>query len=272
MIDTSTVLFGLLGDPVAQSHGPAMHNAAFTAMGLNAAYLAFRVKDIGAAVTGCRALAMGGASVTIPHKTKVMAFLDKIDPLAAQIGAVNTIVNRNGRLTGYNTDCQGVLDPLMACTTLAGKHVALLGAGGAARAAGYGVSRAGARLTVYNRSHEAGQALARDLGADFVPLSQFGQRPCDILINATSLGMAPHCETMAVDPAALDPAAVVMDLVYNPRRTRLLAAARARGCATIDGLEMFVAQGAAQIVLWTGKPAPLDLMRRVVAAALEKGH
>jgi len=272
MINARTTLFGLFGDPVAQSLGPAMHNAAFEAMELNAAYLAFAVKDLSGAVAGFRALDMGGASVTIPYKTKVMGLLDAIDPLAAQIGAVNTIVNRNGVLTGYNTDCQGVLDPLEACTGLAGKSVALLGAGGAARAAGFALTAAGAVLTVYNRNPDRGRALAADLGAAFLPLAAFGQSACDILINATCLGMVPQTGTLAVDPEAIGQQTVVRDLVYNPRETRLLAAARAKGCTTIEGLEMFVAQGAAQLALWTAKPAPLDLMRRVVVAALEKGH
>jgi shikimate dehydrogenase len=272
MLDTRTTLYGLFGDPVAQSLGPAMHNAAFAAMGLNAAYLAFRVKDIGGALTGFRALGMGGASVTLPHKTKVAQWLDEIDPQAEKIGAVNTIVWRAGRLVGFNTDCQGALDALEARTRVPQKRVALLGAGGAARAAGVAVLSVGASLTIYNRSPHAGQVLATELGADFAPLSCFGQKPCDILINATAAGMFPHTEAMAVDPETFGPETVVMDMVYNPRDTRLLAAARAKGCPTIEGLEMFVRQGAAQIGLWTGRAAPLAQMREVVVEALEQGH
>jgi len=271
MIDTATTLFALFGDPVAQSLGPAMHNAAFAAMGLNAAYLAFRVKDLAGAIAGFKALGLAGASVTIPHKRRVMDFLDEIDPLAEQIGAVNTLVTRNGKLIGHNTDCQGALEAVEASVRVRDKHVALIGAGGAARAVGFGLKAAGATLTVYNRSSTAGQALAKDIGAEFQPLCRFGQAPCDIVINATSTGMVPDTGTMAVDPQALTPETVVMDLVYNPRRTRLLAAAQARGCATIEGMEMFVRQGAAQIGLWTGRSAPLTLMRRVVALAQDKG-
>lgn len=270
-MDTQTRLYAVIGDPVGHSLGPVMHNRAFALTGYNGAYLAFRVTDLAAAVKGVRALGLGGVSVTIPHKEAVMAFLDDIDPAARAIGAVNTVVNRGGCLTGYNTDCAGAMAALAEKTDIRGKSVWIIGAGGAARAVGYGVVAGGGRLTIVNRSREKGRRLAADLGAGFVPLAHVEAAACDVLINTTAVGMAPAVDAMPVPAGSITAPMVVMDVVYNPLKTRLLAEADGRGCATVDGLAMFVYQGAAQFELWTQQKAPLKAMRTAVAGALGEG-
>lgn len=268
MIDTQTRLFALFGDPVAHSLSPRMHTRAFQEVGYNGVYVAIQVTDLAGAVRGLRAFNMGGASVTIPHKIAVMDFLDEISSEAQAIGAVNTIVNKNGRLIGFNTDSTGAVEALRTQTMISGHRVALVGAGGAARAIAYGIVRAGGHLTIYNRTAERAQALAVDLKADWGKLADLAADAPEILINATSLGMHPRADAMPVDPAWLSPDMVVMDTVYNPLETALLREARARGCRTVSGDGMFIHQGALQFEHWTGRPAPLEVMRQVVVEAL----
>lgn len=267
-IDSSTQLYGVFGNPVAHSLSPVMHNRAFAETGVNGAYLAFEVTDIQAAVAGLRALGMRGASVTIPHKVRVMDYLDSVDETAARIGAVNTIVNDNGFLKGYNSDGLGAVRALGEKTPLNGADVTILGAGGAARAIGFAVTAEGARVTVVNRTEERGKRLARELGADFRPLTGLQGLECEVLINTTSVGMAPMIDALPFDEELIERRALVMDIVYNPLKTKLLQRAEAIGCSTIDGVAMFVYQGGFQFELWTGRPAPLALMRRTVVDAL----
>lgn len=269
-INSDTILFAVLGDPVSHSLGPLMHNTAFSELGYNGVYLAFRVKDIGKAVVGIKALGIKGASITIPHKVSVMDFLDELDDTAKKIGAVNTIINRKGVLTGYNSDGIGVVKALIEKTTIKDKHVVILGAGGAARAIGFAIISEGGRVTVINRTPFKGEELARDLGADFQPLSKLNKTACHILINTTPVGMMPDIDAMPVRKQDLDKTMVVMDVVYNPLKTRLLRAAENIGCQTIDGVSMFVYQGAFQLELWTGMKAPVDVMKKAVLIALGK--
>lgn len=267
-ITTQTTLFGVIGDPVGHSLGPAMHNAALKAMGYPAVYLAFHVTDVAGAITAVRSLKISGLSVTIPHKVAVMGCLDEIDDLARQIGAVNTVVNRDGCLEGVNTDCFGAVSALAEKTDLVDKSVAVLGAGGAARAVGFGLAAKGARLTILNRNVERGQKLAQDLRAGFAPLAEFDQCQADIVVNTTSVGMTPHAEALPIPAQALAAHMVVMDIVYNPLETALIGAARAKGCEVVDGLAMFVYQGVRQLELWTGQKAPMEIMRQAVLDAL----
>jgi shikimate dehydrogenase len=245
-----------------------MHNGAFAARGCNAAYVAFDVEDIGTAVKGLRALGIQGASITLPHKVAVMGELDEIHETARTMGAVNTIVNRNGRLCGFNTDCLGAVAALEEKTQVAGKKVALLGAGGAARAVGFGLVAAGAKVTIFNRTKVRAEKLASELRSDGFETEAFQADLFDILVNATSLGMHPHWQNLPVSEERLAAHLLVMDIVYNPLETRLLKAARQRGCETQDGVAMFVHQGAIQFELWTGQSAPLDLMRAMVIEQL----
>lgn len=267
-INSDTILFAVLGDPVSHSLGPVMHNTAFAELGYNGAYLAFRVKDIGKAVVGIKALGIKGASITIPHKISVMDFLDELDDTAQKIGAVNTILNRKGVLTGYNSDGFGAVKALFERTTIKDKNVVILGAGGAARAIGFAIISEGGRVTVINRTLAKGEKLAKDLGADFQPIAKLNQTACHILINTTPVGMFPDIDAMPIRKQDLDKAMVVMDVVYNPLKTRLLRAAENIGCQTIDGVSMFVYQGAFQLELWTGMKAPVEVMKKAVLNAL----
>jgi shikimate dehydrogenase len=261
-------LFAVFGNPVVHSLSPVMHNAAFTAVGFNGVYAAIRVKDIRPAAAGMRSLGLRGASVTLPHKETVMACLDYIDPTARRIKAVNTIVNEDGTLKGFNTDCAGALQALAEKTPVAGRQVAVIGAGGAARAVAYGVLSNGGKVCLFNRSREKGEALASELGADFRLLADFAAERTEILVNTTPVGMTPQVEQSPVPREQLRPGMVVMDIVYHPLKTRLLCEAEAAGCVTVDGLSMFVHQGARQFELWTGLSAPVDIMRLAAEAEL----
>ena len=271
-IDTQTRLYGVFAHPVGHSLSPVMHNRAFEATGHNGAYLAFDVPDITSAAAAARALNIRGLSITIPHKVAVMPLLDDLDPMVRKIGAVNTVVNREGRLTGYNSDGLGVVSALKEKTPIENKTVVIIGAGGAARAIGFSLKAEGARVTIVNRSHKRGAALARDLDAPFLPLADFRRPMYHILINTTPVGMTPHVDAMPVGEHMLEPGMVVMDIVYNPLATLLLKTAAKRGCTTVDGAAMFVYQGAFQFELWTGKKAPVAVMRETVMNALGKRH
>ena len=249
---------------MGHSLSPVMHNSALAQAGLDGYYLAFKVADIAAAVSGIRGLGIRGASITIPHKISVMKYLDQVDALAAEIGAVNTVVNHKDVLHGYNSDCAGAIKALTEKTVINGKDVAVIGAGGGARAVGFGIKQAGGRLTVINRTRERGEKLAADLDCEFIPQSDINQLPYHIIVNATSAGMTPHDDSVPLNTDLLESGMVVMDMVYNPLKTRFIAEAEKSGCSTIDGVAMFVHQGAAQFELWTSRKAPVEIMRRVV--------
>jgi shikimate dehydrogenase len=267
-ISGNTRVFGILGRPVAHSLSPAMHNAAFRELGLNAVYVAFPVTDLARAVAGLRGLGIGGVSVTIPFKEEIIPLLDDLDPQAARMGAVNTVVNREGRLYGYNTDWLGAVAALQAKTALQGQHVLILGAGGAARAIAFGVKEEGGTVTVTDLDMPRAKSLARDLGTRVVSLEALEECPAAILVNATPVGLAPRSDEIPLNPELLGRYRVVMDIVYRPLATRLLREAQARGCATIDGLQMLLHQATAQFELWTGRTAPLDVMSRAASEAL----
>lgn len=261
-------IYGVLGNPVGHSLSPAMHNAAFEAEGINACYVAFASSDLKGSIVGMRALGICGMSVTLPFKTEVMAYLDTLDPLAEQIGAVNTILNGDGQLTGYNTDGTGAMKALEAVMDPAGKRCVLVGAGGAARGIGYMARKSGMSLVVANRSRERGEALADFLESPFIPLDKIGKTKSDVLIQTTPVGMFPRVDASPVPVDVLRESMVVMDAIYNPLETHLLRAARHRGCLTVSGVEMFIHQGAEQFRLWTGAEPPFRAMRTAVLDAL----
>ena len=267
-INGATELYGIMGNPIAHSLSPAMHNGAFAALGLNKVYLPFAVQDVALAVTGLRALGIKGASVTIPHKQAVIPYLDTIDPIAEKIGAVNTLLINDNTIHGANTDWLGANRALSEKISLKGASVLLLGAGGSARAIGFGLLEAGASLTIASRTPEKGQALAKLLDCPWLPLAEAAAAKGDVLINATSLGMAPQQELLPIAREALTNFGVVMDIVYAPLEPRLLQEAKQAGCQTIDGLAMLLYQGAAQFELWTGRQAPLEVMRQSLLNSL----
>jgi shikimate dehydrogenase len=269
-INGHTKIFGILGRPVTHSLSPAMHNAAFRHLGLNAVYVAFPVTDLPQAVAGLRGLAIGGVSVTIPFKEEVIPLIDALDPQAVEIGAVNTIVNRDGRLTGYNTDCLGAVTALQAKINLKGQHVLILGAGGASRAIAFGIINEGGRVTLTDVDQARAIALVKDLGGEAVPLNAVGDCPATVLVNATPVGMAPDIDGIPINPELLSRFQVVMDIVYQPLQTRLLKEAQTRGAVTIDGLQMLIHQATVQFELWTGQVAPLQVMARAAYQSLEQ--
>jgi shikimate dehydrogenase len=275
MIDAQTELYGVIGNPVRHSLSPIIHNGAFKRLGWNAVYLAFEVKNVEEAVRGIRGLGVRGVSVTIPFKTQVVPLLDKIEGLAKKIGAVNTIVNRRGRLIGYNTDCDGAIEALEEKMDLRGKRVVLLGAGGAARAIGFGLKERGYPLTVVTRSKERGQALSKGLGCDYLPVSSLvrmkaGEFEADVIINATSLGMYPRDGETPIPKELLKERMMVMDIVYQPLQTKLLREAKEKGCVTVDGLEMLIRQGMAQFEIWTGRRLEIEQVKKDLRRALKR--
>jgi len=267
-IDQHTALYGVIGNPVRHSLSPALHNAAFSATNLNAAYLAFATGDIEECVKGIRALGIKGTSITIPFKTTVIPYLDEIDPLARRIGAVNTIVNDNGRLKGFNTDAIGALKALEEKIKLPGMTCLIIGAGGAARAIGFMLKEQDVAVSIVNRSRKRGEALARSLGCPFVPLAEIRGAKGGILVQTTPVGMYPHIDQCPIPENILEQGMVVMDIIYNPVETRLLKTAEARGCITISGMDMFIHQGAEQFRLWTGMDPPVQVMSKAVKEAL----
>jgi shikimate dehydrogenase len=270
IIDASTRVYGVMGDPVGHSLSPVMHNAAFRRTGYHGVYLAFHVTDLDGAVKGIRALNIHGVSVTLPHKVAVMDLLDEVEPAARRIGAVNTIVNETGRLCDFNSDSPGAMAALMEKTPIDGKRVAVIGAGGAARALAYGIKAHGGHLTIVNRSRDRGCRLADEMADDFCLLTEFSGGGIDILVNTTSVGMRPQSDRMPASSAALRPGMTVMDIVYNPLETMLLKTAREKGCTLVDGLSMFIHQGAIQFERWTGEKAPVQLMKQTVLEALRQ--
>ncbi len=267
-------LFALIGDPVGQSLSPAMHNAAFRALGLNCAYITLRVPKptLANAIAGVRALGIAGLNVTIPHKISIISLLDELDESAKLVGAVNTVKNNRGKLIGFNTDGEGALRALEEkIGSVKGKEVVLLGAGGAARAIAFSLARAGARLTIANRTVPRAQALASAVEQKLstnVKVASLNRaeltkalKNVDVLINATSVGMHPKIDKTLVRANMMRRGLVVYDIVYKPLRTKLLREARRAGGKTIDGLGMLVHQGALAFEIWTGKRAPIKIMK-----------
>jgi shikimate dehydrogenase len=268
MIDGHTKIFGILGRPVSHSLSPVMHNAAFGHLGINAVYVAFPVIDLASAVAGLRGLSIGGVSVTIPFKEEIIPLIDELEPQAARIGAVNTVVNRDGHLTGSNTDWLGAVAALRARISLENQHVLILGAGGASRAIAFGIFQAGGRVTLTDIDPDRAAALARNLGAQAIAPEAVADCPAQILINASPVGMAPDVDGIPLNPELVGRFQVVMDIVYQPLTTRLLQEAQARGAATIDGLQMLIHQATAQFELFTGQEAPAETMAEAAYGAL----
>ncbi len=285
VISGKTRLCGIIGDPIEHSMSPAMHNAAFKELGIDYVYLPFRVKkeDVGKAIAGMRALNIKGLNVTIPHKVAVLQFLDKLDPLAEKIGAVNTIVNDDGVLSGYNTDAAGFLQALLEKGfEPERKRTVILGAGGASRAVSFILADRGAQLVILNRRLELDWAIelasriSQIFGkkVDALELNRENMAraldKADILVNATSVGMSPDTDQTPVNIELLRPDLVVYDIVYNPIKTKLLREAETAGAKTIPGVDMLVWQGVLAFEKWTGQKAPVELMKREAIKLLEK--
>jgi len=266
---------GVIGDPIGHSLSPTIHNAAFSHLGLDFVFLAFHVKaaDLENAIRGMRGLGIHGLNVTMPHKTAVIGCLDEVDFTVRFLDSANTILNRDGKLSGFSTDGVGALKALSENgVDLSGKKVLLLGAGGAAKAIAFALVQEVGELAILNRSAEKAEELAETLGHMFnrkvvgAALSpdavKTKLRDSDVLVNATSAGMKPNLSQSVVAPEALRPDLAVMDIVYNPVETKLAKDAKAAGAKVVSGVEMLIYQGAASFEIWTGKQAPIEVMRK----------
>lgn len=281
-IDSRTTVVGIVGDPVAQSLSPRMHNAAFDALGMNWRYVAFRVpaRALAQALQGLAALGLAGVNVTVPHKEAAAGLVDDLDPVARRIGAVNTIRVAGGRLQGFNTDAAGVAGALGGAAQ--GRCCLIVGAGGGARAAAFALAEAAVRIVVLNRTESRARGLAEVVAAaapscrvEAGPLTreavERALKDADVVVQATAATMSAamggggeRAEWLDALAARLRRGMTVLDMVYTPPWTELLASARAAGAVAVSGLAMLVFQGARSFELWTGRPGPLDVMRRAV--------
>jgi 3-dehydroquinate dehydratase/shikimate dehydrogenase len=263
-----TRVYGVIGDRVGHSLSPLLHNTGFIARKIDAVYLPFLVRDLRDFLKAVPEFGIRGFSVTIPHKQSILKHLQECEPLAAEIGAVNTVVvRRDGSLSGCNTDYIGILRALEKKLGLAGSRVLIFGAGGVARAAAFALARAGAQVGICARREKAARELAKAVGGEVVPRRALQSESFDAILNATPIGMHPHDKISPLAPRELN-CRIVMDLINRPQKTQLLKIAAHKGIATLSGVEMFVPQGVAQWELWTGQRAPESVMRKAVVHAL----
>jgi 3-dehydroquinate dehydratase/shikimate dehydrogenase len=268
-LDRRTKIYGVIANPVAHSLSPLLHNTGFAEREMNAVYLPFLAREPRDFLGAIQPLGIAGFSVTLPHKQKILRQLDGCEAFAEKIGAVNTVVVRNEKLYGSNTDCQGILEPLSCRMRIPGKRVLILGAGGAARAAAFVLSGAGAATFISSRRPGLARALARQVHGEAISRRHIADSRFDAIVNATPVGLHPHVEDSPLRASELD-CRVVFDLVYRPLETKLLRQARRRGIQVISGVEMFLAQGLAQWELWHGERAPAAAMRTAVMKALKE--
>jgi 3-dehydroquinate dehydratase/shikimate dehydrogenase len=265
-------IYGVIADPVRHSISPAVHNRAFQARRIDAVYLPFLVKPVQLKdfLILADKLPLTGFSVTIPHKQKILRYLDLIDPLARRIGAVNTVWRKAGKWRGANTDVDGILQPLKRHVRLGKSSVLVVGNGGAARGAAYALAESGAKLAITGRNLDRVRALAKACDAEPLSREHAQARMFDVLIHATPLGMFPRVD-QCFFPDRI-PAKIVFDMVYNPLETLLAKKARAQGATVIPGLEMFLDQATRQFEIWTGENAPRAVMEKAALEALSAAH
>lgn len=267
IVTAATTLCGIIVHPAAHTRSPAMHNAAYAALGLDALYVAFDVPAarLAEAMSGVKALGIRQLSVSIPHKTRVLELVDEVDEIASRIGAANTVIHEEGRLVASNTDWLGAIRALERECSLAGARAVVLGAGGTARAVAWGLIQRGSTVRILNRNVARAEALASAIGAESAgPLDALASTPHEVLVNATSIGM--DQDASPVSGSAIAPHAVVLDAVYAPERTRLLREARERGARVVSGRWMLIHQAVAQLEAWAG-PIDTELAARVMADA-----
>jgi 3-dehydroquinate dehydratase/shikimate dehydrogenase len=269
-VDAATKVYGVAGNPIRSSLSPIMMNTAFRRETVNAVYLALQANKLSDLLKLVDEIPIQGLSVTMPLKQEIMEHLEKTDPLSAKIGACNTVLRaQDGKLYGFNTDVAGITGPLEKRMSLRGAKVLVLGAGGAARAAVFGLRDKGAEVFILNRTSETAQKLARQSGSKTIKKDAVAKTPFDVIINATPIGMAGVKAPQLLEAKDLN-TKLVFDLVYNPLETPLLRMARQKGIPIVTGIEMFVQQGARQFEIFTGKPAPEEEMLRVVIHALRQ--
>jgi shikimate dehydrogenase len=272
----------IIGNPVDHSLSPVMHNAAFKELRLNLVYVAFKVTsgELETAVLGAKSLGLQGLNITMPHKQAVMKYLDEVDVTAKSVGAVNTVLCKNGKLIGYNTDGRGAISALQENGVYTEeKKMVILGAGGAAKAIAYQASQDLSELVILNRTHEKAKKLAESIKSFGVKVKigtlsheimRTEMPTTDILVNATSLGMHPKSGCSPVPSDILRSDLCVMDIIYNPLDTQLAKDAKAKGAKVVSGLEMLIYQGAVAFEIWTNYPAPIEVMRKAALKELKK--
>lgn len=265
-----TYRYGLFGNPVAQSLSPIMHRAAYQDMGIQDSYDAWPADHPREIIRKIREEGILGASITTPFKEAILEYLDEVDDTARIIGSVNTILNEGIKLKGFNTDWIGLVRGLAEHLEVKGKSFAILGAGGTARAAAYGILRQGGTPIIFSRTTAKGKNLAESLGCHAEPFNAVKRYRTDVLINATPVGMAPDTGISPLKEGDLGRFEYVMDVIYNPIKTKMLKDAEAAGCHTINGVGMFVYQGAEQIRIWMGIEPPLKRMRHAVEHKLSE--
>lgn len=282
-ITSKTVACAIIGDPIYHSLSPDMHNAAFQHLDLDYVYLAFRVQkeNLSETISGFKALNFCGFNVTIPYKEECIKYLDEVDETALKIGAVNCVVNEDGIFKGYNTDGVGALRAVTeGGFELDGKRIAILGAGGAARAIVFTFAKFAGKIIVLNRTFQRAKRLVEDI-LKTVKIPIIAKKlsyedlkavilEAELLVNTTSVGMYPHTEETIVPQELLHERLTVFDIVYNPPETRLLREAKSVGLRAIDGIEMLVYQGAEAFEKWTDKKAPIEIMKKTVLKSLKK--
>ena len=267
-VDAATRVYGVAGDPVAHSLSPIMLNTAFRRENVNAVYLALHAKSMSDLLACVRDIPIHGLSITMPYKEEILKHLDKTDAMTAKIGACNTVVrSQDGKLYGFNTDVTGVVRPLESRLPLPGAKILVLGAGGAGRAAVFGLKERSAEVYVFNRTPGPAQNLAKKARAKAVNKMQLKKMAFDVIINATPVGMEGNRDPIPVSEQEFN-AKYFFEMVYTPAETRMVKMARAKGMNVILGSEMFVQQGARQFEIWSGKPAPMQEMQRVIEYAL----
>ena len=254
-------IYGVIGDPISKSKGYIIHNSLFKKEKLNNIYLRFQVEDLKEFMENFSNL-LAGFSVTMPHKQQIINYLDDIDLTAKKIKAVNTVVNKDGKLIGYNTDLIGAIKAIGAKTEIKNKNVTILGAGGAARAIAVGILAKGGKVTILNRTVEKAEKLAKELNCSFGSLKNFESVKTNILINVTSVGMYPNINATPIDTKSLKNI-VVFDAIYNPEKTKLLQEAEKNNCIIIGGKEMFINQAAEQFKIWSGKEPDIEFLRSI---------
>jgi len=281
MISGETKVYGIIGNPIAHTMSPPMHNAAFKELELNCIYVPFLVEEAGLvhAIEGMRAMDIKGLNVTMPHKLAIVPLLDHLDPLAEKIGAVNTVVNKSGILTGYNTDATGFIKALLDnCIYTQGQRVVVLGAGGVSRAICFALAEKKYEICIVNRTYTKALKLANEVSNMFnkdIEAYEMNEKnlqsilsEANILVNATSVGMDSTIEKTPVAAALLSSELVVFDTIYCPIETKLLKSAKNNGAKVIGGLDMLLWQGAIAFKLWTGLEAPFDTMKKEVSSIL----
>jgi shikimate dehydrogenase len=284
-LTTKTKLYVLLGNPLGHTISPPMHNLAFEKLSMDSCYFPVEVspENLGTVFKGLSKMNTGGLNVTIPHKMGIMDYLDAVDPIAATIGAVNTICMENGKSKGFNTDGEGFIQSLEeeANISVTGKKFFIIGSGGAARAISMTLAfKEADKIFLCNRTKEKAQSLASEINKKIRPCAEAVEselhfqkealKGCDVLVNSTSIGMHPDINALPIDPSLLRKELIVADIVYNPRETKLLQVAKEKGCRTVPGLGMLIYQGVAAFKLWTGVEPPVEEMREKVYQLMQE--